>query len=159
MSVAGFDCGDGSSIAGWVDLGHGGLGEVAAVGDLPFVVDVGQDRADEADDGGFVREDADDAGSRLISLLTRSKGLVDQIFAQCGRGKAVNASTSAFASSISGPILGKPAASWSRTVFQVAEAASGFGWAKIVRNTAATMSLCDFGTNAKRLRAKCTRQR
>src|SRR3954452_3904539 len=29
----------------------------------------------------------------------------------------------------------------------------------MVRNTAATMSLCDFGTNASRLRAKWTRQR
>src|SRR5215211_6374847 len=75
MSVAGFDCGDGSSIAGWVDLGHGGFGEVAAVGDLPFVVDVGQDRADEADDGGFVREDADDAGSAFDLLVDPLQGV------------------------------------------------------------------------------------
>jgi hypothetical protein len=33
------------------------------------------------------------------------------------------------------------------------------GWAKIVRNTAATMSLWDLGTSANKLRAKCTRQR
>jgi hypothetical protein len=52
MSVAGFDCGDGSSITAGVELGHGGFGEVAAVGDLPFVVHVGQHGADEADDGG-----------------------------------------------------------------------------------------------------------
>src|SRR3712207_7004385 len=58
---------------------------------------------------------------RLISLLTRSSGLVDQIFGQWLRGKVVNASTSAFASSISGSILGKFAASWLRTVSQVAE--------------------------------------
>jgi hypothetical protein len=51
----------------------------------------------------------------------------------------------ALASSISGPIRGQPAVSWSRTVSQVREAASGLGWAKMVRNTAATMSLCDFG--------------
>jgi len=75
MSVAGFDCGDGSSIAGWVDLGHGGLGEVAAVGDLPFVVDVSQDRADEADDGGLVREDADDAGSAFDLLVDPLQGV------------------------------------------------------------------------------------
>ena len=75
MSVAGFDCGDGFSIAGWVDLGHGGLGEVAAVGDLPFVVDVGQDRADEADDGGLVREDADDAGSAFDLLVDPLQGV------------------------------------------------------------------------------------
>jgi hypothetical protein len=63
MSVAGRDGGDGSSIADRVDLGHGAFGEVAAVGDLPFVVGVDEDGADESDDGGFVGEDADDAGS------------------------------------------------------------------------------------------------
>jgi hypothetical protein len=52
VSVAGSDCGDGSSITAGVELGHGGFGEVAAVGDLPFVVHVGQHSADEADDGG-----------------------------------------------------------------------------------------------------------
>src|ERR671912_626960 len=96
---------------------------------------------------------------RVISLFTRSSGLVDQTLAQWLRGKAVKASTSVFASSISGPILGKAAASWSRTLSQVAATASGFGWAKMVRNTAATMSLWDFGTRASRLRAKWTRQR
>ena len=30
---------------------------------MPFVVHIGQDGADEADDGGVVREDADDAGA------------------------------------------------------------------------------------------------
>src|SRR5215218_2824309 len=80
---------------------------------------------------------------RLISLLTRSSGYVDQVLAQWLRRNAVKASTSAFASSISGPILGKLAASWSRTVSQVAETASAVGWAKMVRNTAATMSLWD----------------
>ena len=54
MSVAGSDCGDGSSIAGRVELGHRALGEVAAVGDLPFVVGVVEDGTDEADDGGLV---------------------------------------------------------------------------------------------------------
>jgi hypothetical protein len=57
MSVAGFDCGDGSSITAGVELGHGGFGEVAAVGDLPFVVHVGQHGADEVDDGGRVAKD------------------------------------------------------------------------------------------------------
>ena len=63
MSVAGSDCGDDSSIAGRVELGHRALGQVAAVGDLPFVVGVVQHGADEPDDGGLVGEDADDAGS------------------------------------------------------------------------------------------------
>jgi hypothetical protein len=39
----------------------------------------------------------------------------------------VNAKTSVLASSISGPILGKAAASWSRTVSQVAATVSGVG--------------------------------
>ena len=96
---------------------------------------------------------------RLISLLTRSSGLVDHTLGQWLRGKAVKASTSVLASSISGPILGKAAASWSRTLSQVLATVAASGWAKIVRNTAATMSLWDLGTSANRLRAKCTRQR
>jgi hypothetical protein len=51
---------------------------------------------------------------RLISLLTRSSGLVDRTLGQWLRGKAVKASTSVFASSTSGPIWGKAAASWPR---------------------------------------------
>src|SRR5215213_10615792 len=38
---------------------------------------------------------------RLISLLIRSMGLVDQVLRQCARGNAAKASTSAFAVSIS----------------------------------------------------------
>ena len=64
---------------------------------------------------------------RLISLLTLSTGLVDQIFDQWLRGKVVKASTSAFASSISGPMRGKAAASWSRTLSQVAATVAGSG--------------------------------
>src|SRR6478735_6699394 len=63
MSVDGFDSGDLSSTAGWVELGHGAFGEVAAVGELPFVAEVVEDGADEADDAGLVGEDADDPGS------------------------------------------------------------------------------------------------
>jgi hypothetical protein len=63
---------------------------------------------------------------RLISLLTRSSGLVDHTLGQWLRGKAVKASASVFASSISGPIFGKAAASWSRTLSQVA-ATGGVG--------------------------------
>src|SRR6188472_1933721 len=82
---------------------------------------------------------------RLISLLTRSSGLVDQIFDQCARGNAVNARTSVFASSIRGPIFGKDLVSWSRTSSQVAATVVASGWAKMVRNTAATMSVWDLG--------------
>lgn len=67
---------------------------------------VGQDGPDEADDGGLVREDPTTRERRLISLLSRSRGLVDQILRQCSRGNAAKARTSALASSISGPILG-----------------------------------------------------
>src|SRR3954464_3216099 len=78
---------------------------------------------------------------RLISLFTRSNGFVDHTFPQCARGNEVNANPSAFAASISGPILGKPVASWSRTVSQVPDTACGGGWAKMVRNTAAALCL------------------
>ena len=77
---------------------------------------------------------------RLISLLIRSSGFVDQIFTQCERGKLVNANTSALPASIRVVIFGKFFANWSRTWSQVAETVSGSGWAKMVRNTAATMS-------------------
>ena len=43
----------------------------------------------------------------LISLLLRSRGLVDQIFCQWALGNAANARTSARAVSMSGPALGK----------------------------------------------------
>ena len=51
--------------------------------------------------------------------------------------------------------LGNMPASWSRTWSLVELTESASGWAKIVRNTAATMSVCDRGTKASRLRAKC----
>jgi hypothetical protein len=50
-------------------------------------------------------------GRRLISLFTRSSGLVLQTFGQCGRRNSVNANTSAFAPSMSVPISGKRPAS------------------------------------------------
>src|SRR4051794_12399937 len=99
---------------------------------------------------------------RLISLLTRSSGLVDQVFDQWARGNAVNARTSAFAWSISGPIFGNDLVSWSRTSSQVAATVAASGWAKMVRNTAATMPMTvgvGLGYQASRLRAKWTRQR
>lgn len=88
---------------------------------LPFVMRIGQHRSDPADDRGFVGEDAHHAGAALDLLLIRSSGLLDQIFTQWARGNAANASTSALASSISGPAFGNDAASWSRTSSQTAE--------------------------------------
>ena len=63
MLVAGCELGDVVSIALGVEDRHRAFGEVAAVAGLPFVVHIGQDRADEADDSGVVREDADDTGA------------------------------------------------------------------------------------------------
>ena len=57
VSVAdgGFGCGEG--VAFGVEEAHGVFGEVAPVGDLPLVVEVGEDGADGADGGGLVGED------------------------------------------------------------------------------------------------------
>jgi hypothetical protein len=63
------------------------LGQVAAIGDLPFVVDVGQDGADEADHGWLVGEDADDAGAAFDLLVDPLEGLGDHILAQWLRGR------------------------------------------------------------------------
>jgi len=73
-----------------------------------------------------------------MPLLTRSSGLVDQILRQCARGNAVNASTSALTSSISGPSLWNLAANSSRVFSHAASTSAGVVWAKIVRNAAAT---------------------
>jgi hypothetical protein len=48
-----------------VELGHGVFGEVAALGDGPFVVGLDDDCGDEAGDRGVVGEDADDLGAPL----------------------------------------------------------------------------------------------
>jgi hypothetical protein len=72
MSVASRDGGDGSSITDRVDLGHGAFGEVAAVGDLPLVVHVGQDGADEADHGWLVGEDPHHPGAAFDLLVDQS---------------------------------------------------------------------------------------
>jgi hypothetical protein len=58
--------------------------------------------------------------------LIRSSGFVDQIFCQCARGNDVKASTSVFAASMSGPILGNREASCSRTSSQVGELLADF---------------------------------
>lgn len=64
---------------------------------------------------------------RLISLLMRSRGLVDQIFCQCAQGNAAKARTSARAVSMSGPTLGKLTASWSATWSQASVTAVASG--------------------------------
>ena len=74
------------------------LGWVARLGgDLLLVVGLGEDRSSEAGQGGGVGEGADDVVCRLIFLLSRSDGLVDRIFFQCGTGRLVNARRSSWA--------------------------------------------------------------
>ena len=75
-----------------------GLGEEfvthVAAGLGPFVVLLGQHRADQADQSGAVGKEADHVGAAADSLVSRSCGLFDQICRQISRGNAVNASTS-----------------------------------------------------------------
>ena len=119
---------------------------------------VGQDSADEADDGALVGEDAHHAGSAFDLLVDPLDGVVGPDLGPVRpreRGERQDLGLGV----VSGPIFGNALASWSRTCSQVACTALASGWAKIVRNSAATMSLWDLGTRASRLRAKWTRQR
>ena len=47
-----------------------------------FIILFEQQCADEARDGVYIGEDADDVGCRLISPLRRSSGLMEWIFAR-----------------------------------------------------------------------------
>ena len=67
--------GDSLIVVGLADLGHGFFGKIAAFVGGPLVVGVGQDGSDEADDGGFVGEDAHDAGAALEALMSSGGGL------------------------------------------------------------------------------------
>ena len=125
--LAALDRGDDTSIAVGVEQRHGSFGEVAAFAGLPLVVHVGEHAPTRRMTAASLGKIPTTRERRLISLLTRSSGLVDQILRQCARGKPVNARTSALASSISGPILGNDVASWSRTSSQVALTAAGVG--------------------------------
>jgi hypothetical protein len=62
------DCG-GFSIGVGSQECHGGFGQVAAVVDLPFVVGVGEDGADQTDHGVLVGEDPDHPGSAFDLLV------------------------------------------------------------------------------------------
>ena len=61
VSVAGCELGCGDGVAFGVEGGRGVLCEVAAVCGLAFVVEVSEDRCDEADGGCLVGEDPHDA--------------------------------------------------------------------------------------------------
>jgi hypothetical protein len=56
-----------------VQQAHGAFGEVAAVGDLPFVVRLDQHRAGQPQQGLGIREDADDVGAALTWRFSRSQ--------------------------------------------------------------------------------------
>ena len=93
---------------------------------------------------------------RLISLLSRSIGLVDQILVQWLRGKRGEGQHFGFRVVHQWADLGEggwPAGHGPRPRPATGSAS---GWANTVRNTAATMSLWDLGTRASRLRAKWT---
>jgi hypothetical protein len=46
-----------------IEQGYGAVGEVAAVADLPVVVDLDQHRSGEAEQGGWIGKDSDDVGA------------------------------------------------------------------------------------------------
>ena len=84
-------------------MGDAGSGEdveaevAAAFG--PFVVLLGQDCADEADEGVAVGEDADDVGPAAYFRFRRSCGLLDQTWRHSSFGNVVKARTSQRAAS------------------------------------------------------------
>jgi hypothetical protein len=71
------------------------------------------DSGDESGDGGVVGEDADDVGAALDLAVEPLEGFVDQIFFQCGTGKAVKANRSSAAPlSMVAPSGNWPASMW-----------------------------------------------
>lgn len=58
----------GRFVAG-VEQSQGGFGQVAFVGDLPFVMGLDQNRAGQAQQCGRVREHPDDVGAALDLLI------------------------------------------------------------------------------------------
>ena len=64
-SLCRHELGWGHLLAGWGELGHGALREIAAVADLPFVVGLDQDRPGEAEQRLGVGEDPHDIGAAL----------------------------------------------------------------------------------------------
>jgi hypothetical protein len=74
---------------GWVEQGHGLLGEVATVAVLPLVVGLDQDAFREAEQGVGVGEDPDDVGAAFDPPFSRSIGFVDHSLRQSGAFPAV----------------------------------------------------------------------
>ena len=61
----------------WGELGHGFIGEVAALGDLPLVVGLDQHKGRKTQQGSGIGEDRHYVGSALNLFVHRSNGLVD----------------------------------------------------------------------------------
>lgn len=68
------------------------LAEIVAVGAVPFVRLLDQHGSGQAPQKRLGWRRYPDVVRRLISLLTRSSGLVDQVCLQCSGGNPVNAS-------------------------------------------------------------------
>jgi hypothetical protein len=56
-------------------LGHGGLGQVAPVGDLPLVMGLDEHAGGETEQGVIVGEDADDVGAPLNLFVESFQGI------------------------------------------------------------------------------------
>jgi hypothetical protein len=83
---------------------------------LPLIVLLQEHGTDEADNGSFVRKDADDVGSAFHLLVERrSIGFVEWILVRCWTGESICASTSVSLSSMNAPSLGQFTRSWSAT--------------------------------------------
>jgi hypothetical protein len=92
------ELGGGHLLGGCGTQGHGGLREVAAVADLPLVMGFDQHGPGQPYWRLRVREHPTTSVRRLISLCSRSSGLVDQSLFQWLGGKLVKASRSSAAS-------------------------------------------------------------
>ena len=123
-----------------------------AAGLGPFVVLLGQDRADKPDDGISSGEDPDDIGSPAYFFIQALLGLLLHTWRQTSRGNAVKARMSSRASSRCSAAAGNFAsravttwACWART-----EAASGCS--KMVLTSVDTQGCADLGTLVARFR-------
>src|SRR5512135_3871390 len=96
---------------------------------------------------------------RLISLFSRSNGLVLHSFFQGASGKSAKAVRSALASVSIAVTAGNLPSSRAATVSSWSRTAGPVGWAKMVRSAAATISASPVRTLASTLRRKCTRYR
>jgi hypothetical protein len=77
---------DNGIIAQW---GDGFQCHVAGALHCPFVVLFEQDGADEAGDGVFIGEDANDVGAALDLAVEALDGLVEWSFGRCAAGKLI----------------------------------------------------------------------